>query len=775
MRKHSIVPISRTISPKRQAARRHYGVHPYFTRRAWNVVQEYIKNFTTSGEIVLDPFGGSGITAIEALVLGRKAIQVDICPLANFLTEQIAVAPVNLDKLSESFRLVSEECRNEILSLYEMSDAEILETDVPFWYPKGVRLPKNADAKYVEDLFTHRSLIGVSILRHYISEIDDPITKNLLLLAFSATLAKVNRTFVSAKGRAESRGGSTVFSIYRYYVPPNPVELNVWEQFEMRFKKIVAAKKETNQFIGAKYSTENLKLYTESATRITDFIQPESVDYIYTDPPYGAHIAYIDLATMWHAWLGLHVDEESRRLEVIEGGDLHKSTEDYEDLLSLSLNEMFKVLKRDRWLSVVFAHKDPAYWDTLVSSAQKAGFEYVNTTVQPVSVIWSMHKKKNPLHVLSGELVLNFRKVSNPRTIAIMAIGSDVVQIIKNSAELAIVQNNGATTEHIYEELIPRLLEAGLLSEVKNKIADITPLLKEEFDFSTVDNSWHIKPNTTIGSFIPLHERIRFYVSDYLIKCERLGKQATLEDIVFTILPNLVNGEEPTKQTILEVLQKIGYSPDGRHWVLAEPSAQLEFDFPSSIVAIPSLEVPLGAIEHNEVIYRLAKMGLAAGYLVHIGKKEQSQSWNKERFSDLSLKDFPNTGQVSDFTRSKIEQIDCIWFKTSTDPVYAFEVEGSTPITTGIDRFVELLRVAPSIGRHERLVLVIPLHRQKEINTLLRESHYVGHPLYMETKLSYLLYPRLLDLYHDLIGKIPNAKDLMIKMDSVRVLPSISK
>ena len=83
MKKHSILPISKTISPKRQAARRHYGVHPYFTRRAWNVVQEYIKNFTTSGEIVLDPFGGSGITPIEALVLGRKAIQVDICPLAN--------------------------------------------------------------------------------------------------------------------------------------------------------------------------------------------------------------------------------------------------------------------------------------------------------------------------------------------------------------------------------------------------------------------------------------------------------------------------------------------------------------------------------------------------------------------------------------------------------------------------------------------------------------------------------------------------------------------
>lgn len=60
-------------------------MHPYFTKQVWNVVQEYIKTFSCPGDLVLDPYGGSGVTLVEALVLGRKAIHVDINPLANFI------------------------------------------------------------------------------------------------------------------------------------------------------------------------------------------------------------------------------------------------------------------------------------------------------------------------------------------------------------------------------------------------------------------------------------------------------------------------------------------------------------------------------------------------------------------------------------------------------------------------------------------------------------------------------------------------------------------
>ena len=455
---------------------------------------------------------------------------------------------------------------------------------------------------------------------------------------------------------------------------------------------------------------------------------------------------------MWTAWLEFEVTDRAKELEAVEGGDLNKSKENYIDLLSESIEEMFKVLKFDRWLSIVFAHKDPAYWDAIVKSAQKAGFEYVNTAVQH-SVVLSWHKRENPLKVLSGELVLNFRKVRNPKTIAISRVGTDVVQLIKEVTELTIVKNAGATTEDIYNALIPKLLENGLLGQVKKQLDDITPILKQEFVFSDLDNLWRIKPNTKIGCFIPLEDRIRFYLIDYLQLMEREGRKVPFDQIIFNVMPNLINGQTPASQTILNVLEKIAFSPDGKHWQLGKAEGtQIELNLGvTQNSVLPSLTFPKDAnkIEHDAIIYALAKMGLAIGLQIHIGKKEQGTStWNGEAFSKLSLSKLPIQKTLKDWERDKIQQIDLIWFDSLNDAVYAFEVETTTPITTGIDRFMELLNIFPNMAK--KTVLIIPPKRLNKMNKLLQESHYIGHPLYMENKLMYCFSDRIAQMYQTL-------------------------
>ena len=47
-------------------------------------MQEYIRNFSQEGDLILDSFGGSGVTAVEALMLSRKAIHIDLNPMAVF-------------------------------------------------------------------------------------------------------------------------------------------------------------------------------------------------------------------------------------------------------------------------------------------------------------------------------------------------------------------------------------------------------------------------------------------------------------------------------------------------------------------------------------------------------------------------------------------------------------------------------------------------------------------------------------------------------------------
>jgi predicted methyltransferase len=72
------------ISP--QAHTPMYLMHKFWARKPHNVVGEYIEHYSKKGEIVLDPFVGSGVTAIEALKRGRKAIATDLDPMATFIT-----------------------------------------------------------------------------------------------------------------------------------------------------------------------------------------------------------------------------------------------------------------------------------------------------------------------------------------------------------------------------------------------------------------------------------------------------------------------------------------------------------------------------------------------------------------------------------------------------------------------------------------------------------------------------------------------------------------
>src|SRR4051812_40035209 len=70
-----------------------YKVHKYWGRKPANVVARHVEFFTRPGQLVVDPFAGSGVTLVEATRLGRRAQGFDLNPFAVRLTRAMLHPP----------------------------------------------------------------------------------------------------------------------------------------------------------------------------------------------------------------------------------------------------------------------------------------------------------------------------------------------------------------------------------------------------------------------------------------------------------------------------------------------------------------------------------------------------------------------------------------------------------------------------------------------------------------------------------------------------------
>lgn len=742
----SIEPIRDTIIPKKHSAR--YGMHMYFTRRPFNVIHEYIKNFTDPGDVVLDPYAGSGVTIVEALAAKRKAIGVDIAPLACLITKNIAVSPIDTKLLKKEFNKIKDICKPQIYEIF-LKDNKVVEKNFEktingkkLWYPTKVPLPQQGSAQatkgylYVEDIFTKKEILSLALLLKEIKKVKDKTFRELLTFTFSATLHYTNKTLRPEKT------ASSITGVYRYWVPSKIADVNVWDYFERRFDHVLNGKNETNVLIGNFYKDgDTCKIFNKSATELTKFIPENSIDYIFTDPPYGANIAYLDLSTMWDAWLDFKVTQKEKEQEVVEGGTLKKSQQSYIDLLTESFKQMFYVLKKDRWMSVVFHHKELKLWNAVVNGAKEAGFEYVNTVSQPSMNAPTFRKIQSPLRALSSELIINFRKSNKPKD-RIIPIQADVKGVILNTAERVIMHKEGATTDEIYHAVVPELLDANLIDIAVKEINDITPLLEKEFDLDN-HHKWQIKKATKVGTWIPRRDRIKFYLTS-LLKRERT---ADINHIIQLLLPLLTNGHQPDNKEIMDVLEEIAEPIDGK-WQLKVQKVQAK---QKSLVEISGelsqikFDMKDEKKNHTEMIFALYQIGKLLGYKSWIGKKEQGQKYGKTKLKDFcDFDELPILELKRDAVKI-IQQIDLIWFDKDR-PIAAFEIENSTNVQTGIMRFVNLIKTEPSVA--SKLYIIAPDSRKNKVESELKNPGFIGAPWYIDKKVKYILYSDFISLYN---------------------------
>jgi DNA modification methylase len=744
-----IKPIDQFIEPFKRKSAVHYGFHSYFTTQPFNVVQEYIKNFTNANELVADPFVGSGVTAVEALRLKRRCFALDLNPFAVFLTKA-KCSYANINKLTNMFNSILKRIESKCEEVEKIPLEDSTNIEIPYWYPNNVLLPSDSDVLYLHEIFTKKQLFQLSLIKSQIDQFPSSNEKDLLLILFCGTLSRANMAYsLPADGRTIYSGDFTIFHTGRYRIPKKIAEIPVLPVFKRRFLDIIKAKKETNADFRGYVNKRTLQLVEGSATNLKPYLTDSSVDYVYTDPPYGGHIKYLDLSTIYNAWLNLDVTEEMRTQEAIEGGERKHTFKQYMELMSQSLSEISRILKQDRWLSLIYHYREPYLWTNIVETARKVGLEYQNSVVQHTKLP-SWHKIDVPQTVLSSQMVINFQRKYNP-FFEFKRDNLTLQQLIFNVAEREIIKRDGATLEDIINALIPELFEHNFDDQTQTRTDKVFSLLAQEFRYDNETQTFQIdrERGKKLGSYIPLKDRVNYYLISYL----RRKQKATLEEIIPYILPRVINGETPSGQEILEELKKIAHF-DGYYWVFREEAGfQSSFDLSSEKLTTEA-QIPQIS-EHNQMIYRLALLASKYGFIPKIGNQEQKEPFLKA----INLCADLHFDSVSDKDNSYINNIDCLWMTKAHDkPLYAFEVEHSTNIRDAFERFLSLLKVVADVGYNRNLMLVISKANRQRFDVAIRQSSYIGAPHYINNKIRYIFEETLTSRFNELLQEKDHTK-----------------
>jgi adenine-specific DNA methylase len=459
-------------------------------------VRTYIGHHTRSGESVLDPFGGSGVTAIEAMLMNRRGIHNDINPLANFIASQIAdTSHSDVRYIREAFAEVESASRRGLERLNTLSESEVRARLRSAKLPPNIELPRNSDVRNYYDLFTPRQLLALALLMEAIQRVGDSSARGALLLAWSSTLGKLNRTFLSARNRIESRGGSSIFSIYRYKVAAQGVELPPWEVFCERVRNVIAAKEELLKQKRLIERTEGwigeFECYCLDICALPEVIG-HKVDYIFTDPPYGGHIAYLDLSVLWNHWLGFQVPRSARESEVIVGGDLRLTEDHYVRRLRESIRACVSMLKPHRWMSIVFQHWNTRYFQTILEEAASSGASLKAAVTQIGDTIWSMHKKKNKERVLAGEMILTFQNDGQGRSVVrANSARVSIAQLVDEALVEVSPDRRPFAGEILFNRVVMRAWHAGALETLDLTRESFGELLKSKgWQYDRLRHEW---------------------------------------------------------------------------------------------------------------------------------------------------------------------------------------------------------------------------------------------------------------------------------------------
>jgi 16S rRNA G966 N2-methylase RsmD len=341
----------------------------------------------------------------------------------------------------------------------DVERAEVDVASISFWYPD---VPFGTDWEMwrgghrdlgitaVADFWSPRNLAALATLWEGITREDDKRVQAALRFTFTAIVNRASRRYQwNAKRPTNVLGGTLYIASLRYE----------WNVLSLLHRKVRAVE---SFYRTTRIPTGSVSVRQSSATDLS-WIGAGSIDYCFTDPPFGANIYYADSSLLWESWLGTLTDRSQEA--VVSRRRNGKGIGAYGQLMSASLAEIRRCLKAGGVITMVFQNTDDAVWAALRDAAVDADLEVAGAT--------TLHKAQPSFkgikasqageRVAASDVVMTMRRRGR-RVIRAVTVRDDAESVVRSALmrELAGPSlGRLRTTAHLYAVAVSALVNAG--------------------------------------------------------------------------------------------------------------------------------------------------------------------------------------------------------------------------------------------------------------------------------------------------------------------------
>jgi methylase of polypeptide subunit release factors len=257
-----------------KAATRHpvHSFHRYFGKLIPGIPKFAIESFSKPGDLVLDPFCGSGTTLVEAFLAGRRSVGTDINPLATFVSK-VKTTPIEASTLESAL--------TEIMWGWRAAACGSLDRDDPY-------------VVNINHWFRPEVKSQLHVLREVIRQIEDNAVREFFLGVFSA--------FIRGVSNADPQHVFPGYSKRMRALDAAGRVINVEDSF------LRASRKRIKAVAALPHDGSAPQIYSGPLEEAS--IQNESVDLVVTNPPYISSIRYLETMKIEMGWLDLLRSQE---------------------------------------------------------------------------------------------------------------------------------------------------------------------------------------------------------------------------------------------------------------------------------------------------------------------------------------------------------------------------------------------------------------------------------------------------------------------------------